>query len=270
MNADGPEIKKQCNPTYYVSQGESGTSLIFDKTRVCLIQFRCRTYFDQCCIYCSSRKGCVLNIPCIIPNSYGSLEETEILLIGSTIRGTAYCFSPWIWRMSCRISTCQLLFPFIDPELFYGHLRGGSWRQHFDSNNLIIMAAAPHDCDVQLSDVAAVRAWGTLAFPEFIQNSTTAVYHGDEDIGDEVAEVMTQTRLTGIYIRDDQDTIRTLPLLPFLFTIPVLSVHLVFIMRIIDLLVYFLFRPYTTSSSQLPLPSRCHLTDIISYQQMII
>jgi hypothetical protein len=70
--------------------------------------------------------------------------------------------------------------------------------QHFSTDNIVVRAAAPHNCDARLSDVAdwppdlifdaaygiaALKAWGTQTFKTFIRNATRAIYYGDEDNG---------------------------------------------------------------------------------------
>jgi hypothetical protein len=70
--------------------------------------------------------------------------------------------------------------------------------QHFNTNNVVIIGVAPHNCDAHLPDdvdwpldlvfdaaygIAALKKWGTPKFQEFIQNSTSALYHEHKDNG---------------------------------------------------------------------------------------
>jgi len=70
--------------------------------------------------------------------------------------------------------------------------------QHFDTNNLVVMTMAPHNCDARLPNnadwppdvifdstygIAALKKWGTKNFNDFIRNSTRDMYHNDEDAG---------------------------------------------------------------------------------------
>ena len=109
--------------------------------------------------------------------------------------------------------------------------------QHFDTHNLVVMTMAPHNCDARLSNgadwpldvifdaaygIAALKAWGTPTFREFLWNYTRAMYHDNEDTGgDENGGGDDTIRVTGIGTGQRKEMVvgkRVMPNSPLTFT----------------------------------------------------